>query len=166
MMRGALRKDTSKYETRAVRSNPASVTNLLRLINKADTQIETILKFRSLMMDWILINIPGSLVADLSEKEISDINSLAETKYRTWEWNYAYGPEYHFNTSFEHSKSIIYCSLHVKDGIIWEIETKGPPELEKAGKELIGCRHMPGDIQQVLEKENIFKSGFDIYNLF
>jgi lipoate---protein ligase len=166
LIRGVLRKGTSKYETRAVRSNPASVTNLLTLMNKADNNIDTIYKFRSLMLDWILINIPGSLVVELSEKEIADIKSLAETKYRTWEWNYAYGPEYDFKTDFVYDKTVNSCNLHVKDGIIWDVEIKGSTELEKAGKDLIGCRHMPDDIRKVLEKENIFKSEFDIYNLF
>ncbi|HBC78843.1 MAG TPA: lipoate--protein ligase [Bacteroidales bacterium] len=166
LMRGALRKDASKYETRAVRSNPASVTNLLTLVNKADNNIDTIYKFRSLMLDWILINIPGSHVVELSEKEIADIKSLAETKYRTWEWNYAYGPEYDLLTGFVYGKTVNSCNLHVKDGIIWDVEIKGSTELEKAGKELIGCRHMPDDIQKVLEKENIFKQDFDIFNFF
>jgi lipoate-protein ligase A len=166
LMRGTLRKDTSKYETRAVRSNPSSVTNLVRVINNADNHFDTIHEFKSRMLDWFLNNSPGSGVVDLSDKEIEDIKSLAETKYRTWEWNYAYGPEYHFSTSFEYDKTVSYCSLFVKDGIIWEIEIKGSMELERAGKELIGCRHMPYDIQQVLEKENIFKPGFDIYDFF
>ena len=26
--------------------------------------------------------------------------SLAETKYRSWEWNFAYGPEYLFKNAF------------------------------------------------------------------
>jgi len=166
LMRGALRKDTSKYETRAVRSNPASVTNLSPVFKNTENHFDTIQEFKSLMLDWFLKNSPESAVIDLSDKEIEDIKSLAETKYRTWEWNYAYGPEYQFKTSFEYDRTISSCSLHVRDGIIREIEIKGSSELELAVKKLVGCRHMPDDIQHVLEKENIFKAGFDIYDLF
>jgi lipoate-protein ligase A len=166
LMRGALRKDTSKYETRAVNSNPSSVTNLAGVLKSTDNQIDTIHEFKSLMLNWFLNNSPGSRITDLSDKETEDIKSLAETKYRTWEWNYAYGPEYHFNAIFKYNRTVSSCSLHVKDGIIREIEIKGSGVLEQAGKKLVGCRHMPNEIQQVLEKENIFNPGFDIYNFF
>lgn len=166
LMQGALRKDISKYETRAVRSNPSSVTNIIAVLNNSDNHFNTILEFKSLMLDWFLNNSPGSGAIELSDKEVADINSLVETKYRTWEWNYAYGPEYYFKSSFEFNGTDSFCRLHVKDGIIREIEIFGSGELEQAGKKLIGCRHMPDDIQQVLEKENIFNQGFDIFNFF
>jgi lipoate-protein ligase A len=162
LMRGAIRKETSKYETRAVRSNPSPVTNLAGMLNGVDS-IHT---FRSLMLNWFLENSPGSFTGELSDGETERIRLLTDTKYRTWEWNYTYGPEYHFNTSFEYDKTFFSCSLFVKDGIIREIEIKCYGELEWTGTKLIGCRHMPGDIQQVLEKENIFKPEFDIYNFF
>jgi lipoate-protein ligase A len=166
LMRGALRKDTSKYETRAVNSNPSSVTNLAAVLKSTDNHIDTIHEFKSLMLNWFLNNSPGSRITDLSDKEIENIKSLAETKYRTWEWNYAYGPEYYFKSSLEYNGTDFFCSLNVKDGIIRDSVINGSEELEKAAKKLIGCRHMPNDIQQVLEKENIFKAGFDIYNFF
>ncbi len=166
LMSGAIRKDTSKYETRAVSSNPSAVTNLARVLKNTDSHFDTIHEFRLLMLDWFLNNSPGSGVIDLSDKEIEEIKSLAETKYRTWEWNYAYGPEYHFKTSFEYNRTVSFCSLHVMDGIIRKIEIKGSGELEQAGNKLIGCRHMVEDLQYLFRKENIFKQGFDIYNFF
>ena len=166
LMRSALRKETTKYKTRAVSSNRTSVTNLTSMIRNAANYVDTIYEFKSLMLNWFLKNNPGSGIFDLTDKEIGNINLLADTKYRSWEWNYAYGPEYHFNNSFEYNGAESFCTLHVKDGIIWESEIKGSGELERAGKELIGCRHMVKDIQEVFEKENIFKAGFDIYNLF
>jgi lipoate-protein ligase A len=118
------------------------------------------------MLSWFLKNSPGSQIFDLTDKEIENIKLLADTKYRTWEWNYAYGPEYHLKSSFEYNRVESFCSLHIKDGIIRESEIKGSAELERAGIKLIGCRHMVKDIQEVLEKENILKHEFDIYNFF
>jgi lipoate---protein ligase len=166
LMRRAIRIETTKYETRAVSSNPSSVTNLNSEIKNGANCLYTIYEFRSLMLNWFLKNHPGITTLDLTDKETLDINMLADTKYRTWEWNYAYGPEYHFNNSFKYYGAETFCSLHVKDGIIWEIEIKGYGELERACKKLIGCRHMVKDLQEVLEKENIFKPEFDIYNFF
>jgi lipoate---protein ligase len=166
LMRGVLRKNIAKYETRAVSSNPSSVTNLISVLKDVAGNVDTINKFKSLMLSWFLKNSPGSQIFDLTDKEIENIKLLADTKYRTWEWNYAYGPEYHFKSSFEYNRVESFCSLRIKDGIIREVEIKGPAELEKAGKKLIGCRHMVKDIQEVLEKENILKQEFDIYNFF
>jgi lipoate-protein ligase A len=162
LMRDALRKNTTKYETRAVSSNPSPVTNLTNVLK----DVANIYEFRSLMLKWFLENTTGSGVFDLTEEEIRNIKFLADTKYRTWEWNYAYGPEYTFNSRFEHLGAEAGCRFHVKDGIIWESNLKGSWELEAAGKKLIGCRHMVKDVQEVLKKENIFKTELEIYNFF
>jgi lipoate-protein ligase A len=166
LMRDALRKDTTKYETRAVSSNPSSVTNLISVLKNIASNVDTIYEFKSLMMSWFLKYSPGSQIFDLTDKEIESIKLLADTKYRTWEWNYAYGPEYYFKSSFEYNRAESFCSFYIKDGIIRESEIKGPGELERAGKKLIGCRHMVKDIQEVLERENILKQEFDIYSFF
>jgi lipoate---protein ligase len=165
-MRGALRKNTAKYETRAVSSNPSSVTNLAEVVKNQANHIDSIYEFKSLMLDWFLKNNPGSEIFNLADKEIEKINLLVDTKYKTWDWNYAYGPEYYLITSFEYCNILSFCSLLVRDGIIREVEIKGSGELDSICKKLIGCRHMVQDIQEVLEKENNFKAGFDIYNLF
>jgi len=117
-------------------------------------------------LSWFLEYSPGTFTGELSDGENERIRLLAETKYRTWEWNYAYGPGYHFINRFEFKGDESQCSLFVKDGIITEIMVKGPAELEKTCRKLIGCKHMVECVQDVLEKENIFKPGFDIYNFF
>ena len=166
LMKDALRKDTTKYETRAVSSNPSSVTNLISVLKNIAGNVDTINEFKTLMLSWFLKNSPGSRIFDLNDKETENIKLLADTKYRTWDWNYAYGPEYLFKNDFKYNGTECFSNLHVKDGIIWGSEIKGSGELERIGKKLIGCRHMVKDIQEILEKENIFKPGFDIYNLF
>ena len=162
ILRGALRKDTAGYTTRAVGSNPSPVTNLAGKL----TGIDTIHDFKSLMLNWFLENNPGSVKGELSAEDNERIRLLADTKYRTWEWTYAYGPGYNFTNRFEFKGNEVYCSLLVKDGVIAEIIVKGSVELERACRNLTGCRHMVEDVQQVLEKENIFNQEFDIYNFF
>jgi lipoate---protein ligase len=50
MLRGSLRKDTSGYKTRAVRSNPSQVINLAGMLKG----VATINDFRSLMLNWFI----------------------------------------------------------------------------------------------------------------
>ena len=161
-MRSSLRKDTSKYTTRAVRSNPSSVINLKEIIGK----VKDINEFRSELFGFFLNYQAGNKAATLTPGEISEVKSLAESKYRTWEWNYAYGPEYLFNNNFLiHGKNHS-CRLFVRDGIVWDCEIEGSDEMAIAGKKLIGCRHMAADLQKALRDANLLISESDIYNFF
>jgi lipoate-protein ligase A len=174
LLKGALRKDTGKYETRAVSSNPSSVVNLTNVLkNVLKDVFKNVLKnvdnihsFKSEMMQWFLNNYSGAETFSLSEDDKKNAETLAESKYRSWEWNYGYGPEYHFNNRFAYKGKKCLCSLYVKDGIIMECQIKGNDELESIGKKLKGIRHMVGDISGIFNKENFVYSGFDIYNFF
>jgi lipoate-protein ligase A len=162
LLKGSLRKDTEKYDTRAVSSNPSSVINLTNVLKYVDN----IQEFKSEMMQWFLCNYPGAETFSLSEEDKKNVETLAESKYRSWEWNYGYGPEYHFTNRFEYKGKECLCSLFVKDGIIRECELKGSGELEAACKKVVGCRHMVEDMKDIFGEEIIFKEEFNIYNFF
>jgi lipoate-protein ligase A len=121
--------------------------------------------FRQQMVEFFA-NRTGNILMDLSPEEISEAGILAETKFRTWEWNYAYGPEYHFSNRFDINEKLHFCQLFVKDGIIHECDMKGSDEMFTAGKKLIGCSHMPGDMREVFRKENFLISPSDILKFF
>ncbi len=161
-MRNSIRKDTSVYGSGAVASNPSPVTNLEGMLkNVAGTE-----HFRDLMLEWFLRNYPGAAVSNLSETEKGRIAGLAENRYKTWDWNYACGPPYVFRNCFMFENRQVTCELSVKDGIIDECRITGHSGLEEACRNLPGCRHMVKDIRQILDKENSFCPGFDIFNLF
>ena len=162
LLRASIRKDTGKYETRAVLSNPSPVMNLKSLLGP----VPDISEFRKLMLSWFLKNSPGSDLVQLGREEINKISDIAASKYRTWEWNYGYGPEYHFASRFQYLGSEHHCNLFVKDGIIRECIIRGSKELESAGKKLIGYRHMVKDMQDLFISENIIISEFDIFKFF
>jgi lipoate-protein ligase A len=162
MLRNSLRKDTSCYTSRAVESNPSSVTNL----NTSLTMFRDISEFMSGMMKYFLDNLPETEFYELSAMDRDEAESLADSKYRTWEWNWAYGPEYQFFNRFEVEGRQIFCRLNVKDGTIRECILEGTSNLEAAGKKLIGCRHMVPDMLKVFEKENVFMSDSLIFNFF
>jgi len=166
LLKNSIRKETGNYVTRAVTSNPSPVVNLSNVLKNVLKNVDNIYEFKSIMSRWFLENVPGSEIGNLSDQDSEGAGSLADSKYRTWEWNYSYGPEYHFMNIFKSLGAEYSCTLFVKDGIIWECKIKGSEELESAGKKLIGCRHMVKDIQKVLGKENCINSGFDVYNLF
>ena len=162
MLRGSIRNDISRYETRAVRSNPFPVGN----IRECCPQIDNTGEFRSKMLQWFLDNYPGAEITGVSRTEAEKINDLADEKYRTWEWNYGYGPEYRFTNTFNYKDTATSCSLFVKDGLIRECEMKGPSELQAAARLLCGCRHTVNDISELFVNRSLKLREFDIFNLF
>jgi lipoate-protein ligase A len=162
MLRNSLRKDTSCYTSRAIVSNPASVINL----NEKMSCFQDINEFRSEMMNYFLKNFSDNVPYKLSPQEILQAESIAESKYRTWEWNWAYGPEYTFENSFEINNSFHSCNLFIKEGIIRESSIEGSDQMKSISKKLIGCRHMVNDLSEVFWNENIYLTEKDIYNFF
>jgi lipoate-protein ligase A len=155
-----LRKNISSYTTRAVASNPSPVMNLKERIPGM-----TMGKFTSMMIDFFLERNTENELTYLTQEEKSEIGSLAESKYKSWEWNYAYGPEYQFNNSFEYEGKPHHCSLNVKDGIIIGCRIEGSENMARLGEKLTGSRHILQDVEDVLkiEKMNLGKSAVHLF---
>lgn len=162
LLRNVLRKDTSCYTSKAVSSNPSSIMNLNEKLNG----FQDIYDFRLRMMNFFLQNIPAAEPYKISASELIEAESLASAKYKTWEWNYAYGPEYTFINSFHIKDKLVSCRLFVKDGIIHQGEITGSEELAVTNPKLTGCRHMAADLMKFFKEENILISYDDIFNFF
>jgi lipoate-protein ligase A len=162
MLRNSLRKDPSCYTSRAVSSNPSSVMNLYENMNC----IQDIREFRLAMMNYFMKSYPDIVQYKLTQTETEKAVLLANSKYRCWEWNWAYGPEYSFNNSFNIDDVPHTCRLFIADGIINECSIQGSNKMERISKKIPGCRHMIGDLSDILRKENILVTGEEIYNFF
>ncbi len=160
-LRGSLRKDRSSYSTKAVESNPSPVMNLKEVAGQVNGTID----FRSKMLEFFLRQKQNTLI-DLTAEEKSEIQTLERSKYRTWEWNYVYGPDYYFINKFEFNGKQHLCRLFVKGGIIRECEMEGSDEMIAAGKKLTGCRHMVKDMLDIFRQENIEMKGSGIFKFF
>jgi lipoate---protein ligase len=162
MLRNSIRQDTSCYTSRGVESVRSSVVNLKDYLKK----FSNISDFRSEMMKYFMDDIPGSVKYNLTRYDIEEAQLLAESRYRTWEWNWAYGPEYQFTNSFLFENEQILFQISVKEGIITECEIKGPAKLSAAAEKLIGCRHMADDMITIFRNENISVIYDEIFNFF
>jgi lipoate-protein ligase A len=162
MLGNSLRKDKSCYTTRAVDSTPSSVMNLGEKLKI----FRDIYEFRSEMTNYFLHNLTDIDPYELSISEIEGARLLASEKYKNWEWNYAYGPDYAFSNCFQFKGEPHNFSLLVKDGLIIKCEIEGSQEMLPISKRLIGLRHMVTDIMEVFDEENIIFSNNEIYNFF
>lgn len=164
MLNGAIRTKTEKYKTRAVASNRSSVTNIRAKIRKHQEDPGNTIDFKSLMKKWFLKNYPESKPAFLSADDNIKIMSLAEGKYRTWEWNYAYGPEYSFSNTFIFMNEPVTCTMFVRDGIIADCRFTDSHYIPSLAKKLIGQRHMVEDLMEIINNEKLV-TEFDTFNL-
>jgi lipoate-protein ligase A len=162
MLRNSLRKDSSCYDTRAVASNPSKVLNLNEKLKK----YKEIFEFRTEMVNYFLKNLPDIIPYILTPSEKKEAEKLSDSKYRTWTWNWAYGPEYTFRNSFVINGFLHSCSLYIKDGVICKCTIKGSEQMNSVSEKLIGCRHMFNDFLNVFEKEKIDISREEIFNFF
>jgi lipoate-protein ligase A len=162
LLGNSIRKDKSHYTTRAVESNPSAVINL----NEKLKGFKDIYEFKMAIMDYFLHNLSDAKVYNLSLSETADAESLATTKYKTWEWNWAYGPEYTFNNSFHLNSADFSCALSVKDGTIKQCAIVENGRMLAVSAKLIGCRHMVDDMLKVTVAEGLLETKEDIFNFF
>ena len=162
ILRHSLRKDRRNYASRGIESNPSSVINLKEVMNN----VMDITQFRSKMMAWFLDNTPGAEIYNPGREEIDEAEKLAESKYRTWEWNFAYGPEYYFNIGFELNGKHFSGGFFVKDGIIRECNMEGDDQIVKVAKKMKGIRHMPEDMLALMRKNGVEINEDEIFLFF
>jgi lipoate-protein ligase A len=162
VLRNSLRKDISPYISRAVNSNPSSVMNLRDKFNV----FKDIGVFREELMAYFLKAIPGAELYTPAQSENEDAESLAMSKYRTWEWNYAYGPEYTFRNSIQIEGKVSSFSLFVKEGIIINCITDGSHLMELIAERLAGIRHMPDAVKEVLCSEGGLITEEEVFKFF
>jgi lipoate-protein ligase A len=103
---------------------------------------------------------------DLTRDENAEINKLSDLKYRTWEWNFGYGPSYQFKNKFEINGILLTVNLSVKDGIIQECIIEGPGMLAGYAKKFPGLRHMPKDISSIFREGKVILNDDELFNFF
>jgi lipoate-protein ligase A len=128
--------------------------------------IQNIDDFRERMIDYMVRAVTGMRSYEPDEIHLVNAKKLALEKYQTWEWNYAYGPEYHFRNRFRFNGEDHVCHFRIKDGIIVESRIEGSPALTGVAERLKGCRHMPADISETIAKERSELCNLDIFSFF
>jgi lipoate-protein ligase A len=161
-LRSSINRNRSCYTTRAVNSNPSSVTNLKEYLR----QTEGLPGLKAAIMEYFLRNERNAEIYHLQAQEVSAISELAASKYRTWEWNYAYGPEYHFFNTFKMRGTPHTCRFFVRNGVIQESEIEGSELLSDASNKLVGSRHMIDELGKAFHENGIILDNNEIYNFF
>jgi lipoate-protein ligase A len=161
-LRNSIRKDLTQYSSRAVSSNPSQIRNLCDILER----FSDVSEFRSEMLHYFIRSLPGASLYEISSIETMQAEAIALSKYQTWEWNWAYGPEYTFRNDFLHEDRPHSCSISVRDGIITGCTIEGSIVMNNLETKLIGCRHMVNDLLELFRQQNITLKDDEIYNFF
>ena len=146
-LRDSLLMTEGKYTSRAVASNRTSVTNLTDQLPDINSAAE----LKSELMKYVIITTPDTELFNPGRSDVAEITALAESKYKTWEWNYAYGPAYRFTNRFEFRGKMHCCDLNVKEGMIWSSRITGSEILETPGREMVDLRHHFPDVAEYFD---------------
>ena len=162
MLEHSIRKDKSCYITRAVDSNPSAVTNIGHLPGMA----VSINEFGNRLRDYLILHTAGIEITEMTDYDWEEAFGLAQSKYRSWEWNFAYGPDYSFANSFQYLGMPYTCRIEVSKGKVTQCELHGSPVLEALPQKLKGCRHMVSDFLDIFTAEKLAGTPDLVYNFF
>ena len=155
----AIKVAPGKYEGKAVQSNRSPVANISQFLQTSMTTSE----FIQFLLNVQLEN-PENKMYVFSESDISETDTLATEKFRTWEWNFGYSPKYTFRNEVEIDGKTLSVRLVVEKGVIVEAEIGGDylGETEKIQivKALEGSTHFYSDFSASKQYSEILTTIF------
>lgn len=123
----ALKINPLTYKSKAVKSVRSRVTNIAEnLIHEISFE-----EFTNRIYKQIKNDFKDSEDYFLKTYDIAAIEKLKNEKYQTWDWNFAYSPEYKFRRNFYVDKHYFSVSLTVKNGIIKSVVIENSSVSEK-----------------------------------
>ncbi len=122
-LNAAIRGRESLFDSHAVRSVRSRVANIRDLL----PQPLSLADFQAGIADFVRKANPGMGTTSLGGDEILGITTLADEKYRTWEWNFGYSPAFRYRNEVQLGARKVDLDLEVKEGIIREVRVAGGP---------------------------------------
>lgn len=145
----AIRPTSARIVDKAVQSLRSRVANISSFMEHP-VSIEI---FSNQLFDFLLNSYHGEVIKISTEDEVA-IRQLVETKYATWEWNYAYSPDYTFARTLHLDEGLLDVYLEVAHGIIKEARLSSTINnqegLQGIASQLKGTRHRYEDISPLI----------------
>ncbi len=153
----ALKVNPLKFQDKAVKSVRSRVTN----ISSHLPEPMAVDAFYTKIVDHISNQNQAARFYEFTAEDIAAIESLANEKYTTWEWNFGYSPKYTFQKMIKTAGGHIEIYLNVVKGLIEEAKFHGDffnvNDKEEIEQALIGCKHFKGDIEAVIARYDVPK---------
>lgn len=153
MIAGTLRADPAKFASKSTKSVKSRVGNLKDYLPEGTTIQDFWNALRAELMD------EDAVTVTLTEEELSSIRTLADSKYRTWEWNYGQSPDYAFRNRRRYPGGTLEVRMDIHRGIIRQIRFYGDfmstSSLDGLTQELAGIPRQREALLEVLSRHDI-----------
>jgi lipoate-protein ligase A len=155
-----------EYQSKALPSVRNDVVNIAPLLPSG----MEIHQFIDLLVRWLSDYFPGSKAYEVTADESEEIARLAETKYKTWQWNFGYSPVYSFRVNIPCNNELIPILVKVENGKIVQIDQlQEVPDhdFSVSMNALIGTIHNEEEIHKFVNKNKsqLELAGITVVNL-
>ena len=138
------------FQDKSVQSVRSTVTNIQDHL----THQLSVADFKQHILQFMHLRYPTASSFTLTDAEKLQIETLANEKYKTWDWNFGYSPAYTFRHQHHDSIGASECELRIKAGKIQSIELQSDfmnaANIEKIKNQLLNEKHQIEHIQQLL----------------
>jgi len=150
MISGALNADPEKFRSKSMKSVRSRVGNIREHLN-ADMDLKSFWNHLKAVFAE-----DGFVQETLSDEELAAVADLAQTKYRSWEWNFGKSPKYSVSRKKRFAGGSVTVDIQVEQGTISQIDFFGDflslSSLEPLTQALQGCLFRPEEVQTVLDQ--------------
>ena len=142
----ALKSNPDKFKSRAVQSVRSRVANVQQYMeHRLDIN-----EFVEMLGDHLAKEFKAGGNIVLSDSDREKIKKLAETKYKSFEWNFGYGPDYSFVVDTKIEDQIIKLELEVSESVFSRISVDKSTTFNLDWLSLTGKRHYWPDLGEIL----------------
>ncbi len=151
-----LSNEGTKYQDKAVKSVKSVVTNITEHLT-IKIEIE---EFKHHIFNSITNSTESQI--SLKDNETLNINTLTNTKYNTWTWNYGYSPDYKLTRRININGNALDVNMTIQKGIIQNIIIENnsiDTQLQNLIQKTVGAPHEPSALTKILldDIRNIYK---------
>lgn len=158
MVAGALHADPAKFQSKSSKSVRSRIGNIRDFLKK-DMDLPAFWEYLKNALAG-----GGEIEYDcLSEEELAEVQTLRDSKYATWEWNFGRSPKYNVTNKRKWDGGILEPKAEVEQGRITSLVFYGDfmalEPMEPVTDALRGCAFRREDVAAVLER-------FELKNFF
>jgi len=139
-----------KYRSKGVKSVAGRVANIRSFLPDMDTA-----SFITRFEDEIKARFGHAEDAEITPELHSAAVALADSRYRTWEWNFGASPAYEFIKSARFPGGFVTVCLDAGSGVIRGVRITGDfwgdEDISRLEQQLRGCRHKMDEIKMKLD---------------
>lgn len=152
---GSLNVREVKFKDKAVKSVEGRVTNL---IDHMEEKL-SVEEFKEYVTNHVANTIKGSKIYEFSNKELEEIQKIADNRYATWEWTFGKSPKYDFHNEDKFKCGVLETYVIVDKGHIKEIrffgDFFGREDIKGLEELLTGKKYDEDEIKDLLNKTKI-----------